>query len=223
MKVTLTGDIKEYFKELASKASPAHCRYMIRHIAGPIIHSEVAYNFKIGGRPRWLPLSPIYAKIKANSNIPQKANVQPAELGRYPTPFGKINVRAGWLFGTLGTIFRVTDSTLTYGTTAPHAMDVMKGGTVKRIHVEHDRTYSNKKIGDGGTIHISYYKDLKKAIKVPARPFDHVAVLAYNANTKGMADYIVTNSRRNKTILLNPTTQKLMSPGGRRVYIMRRG
>jgi phage gpG-like protein len=223
MRARLEGDLVEYLKELSNRCSEAHYSYMLRHIAGPVIHSEVVYNFMVQGRPRWKPLSPIYARIKAGSHDAQKPNKQPQELGRYPVPTGNINVRTAWLFGSLGTIFHLTATSLSYGTVAPHADDVMKGGEVKRIWVNQDRRYPGDKEGTKGTIHVSYYKTLKKPVRIPARPFDHVAVKAWDAIAEAMARYMIAFTRKNRTILIPPTSQPLASPGGRRVYVRGRG
>jgi hypothetical protein len=219
----MTGDLKEYAQELASKGSPRHTSYMLRHIAGRVVHAEITYNFYMGGRPaRWKPLSAIYAMIKAKRKIVPYPNRQPKELGTYPTPFGKINVRAGQLFNTLGTIFRATPTSLVYGTTAPHAADVSNGSVVKRIEVEYDRRYAGDVNGERGSIHVSYYKDLKKPVHVPARPFNYISPIALDAIASTMAHYVVGNSKRQKTVIIPKIGPQILAPGGHRVTIMGR-
>jgi len=213
--IKLTGEIKDWAKNLDTKVAPAHLQRINRDIFGRIIHAAVTWNFftEARNRPRkWPPLSITYAKIKSTTTVIKYPMKQSAELGVYPTPFGNINVRTGQLYNTLGTIFRVTPNSITYGTTAPHAAQVASGQTVKRIHVE----YTSKTGRD-----VSYYRDLTKPAIIPPRPFDFIARQEVQAGISAAMEYLMAKSTK-KTIIIpmiTPWGGQLTASGGRRIYI----
>jgi len=229
MRIRVTTHLKEvnkYLANISARLGPGHASYINRNIIGRIIHAAITHNFYVEARRRpikWPPLSPTYAKIKAKTNIVKAPMRQPKALGIYPTPYGNINIKTGLLFNTLGTIFRVTPNSVTYGTIVPYADEVQSGHSVKRIHVEYDRRYSGDTEGARGKIHVSYYKDLTKAIKIPPRPFNYISPREYDAMAQASADYVVAGNNR-KMILIPAIEPRIAAPGGRRVYIMgRRG
>jgi hypothetical protein len=173
------------------------------------------FNVEAAHRPlKWTPLRPIYAKIKSTSkNTERWPMVQPSSLGQYPTPWGNINVRSGRLFNTLGTILHITPQGVQYGTTTPYAGDVAKGQTVKRLDVEYMRRTGSR------SMRIKYRKDLKKAVKIPARPFDFIAQYELDAIAQAIGDYVVASPEQ-KTILIPPVSQRILAPGGRRIPIL---
>jgi hypothetical protein len=213
--IRLTGEIKDWAKGLDKKVSSTNLQRINRDIFGRLIHAGVTWNFAVEARNRprkWPELSPIYSKMKAKAKIIKYPMRQPEKLGVYPTPWNSINTRSGQLYNTLGTIFRVTPTSLTYGTTAPHASRVAEGQTVKRIHVEYI-TKTGKSV--------SYYKDLKVDIRVPARPFDFVSKQELQAG--GQAAMMALMAKKSRKTIMIPQTSvwngRLNAPGGHRIYV----
>lgn len=220
-KIKILGDATKYTTDVVDRTSPRHLMHIQQNIVGRVVHAAVVHNFYVEGarrRSKWAPLSPIYKKIKETTkNIPKAPMKQPTELGggRYRTPYGNINVRTGALFNSLGTIFRVTPNVLTYGTTNPYAKKVMEGHTVRRI----DTSYQRFVESTNSTITVKYRKDLKKPVRVPARPFNFIAKNEEQAISDTIAEYFAARRGR-RTVLIPPISPRILGPGGRRVYIL---
>jgi phage gpG-like protein len=209
----MQGDALKYLKEMEHRTSNRHLLNMQRNIVARVIHAEITYNFMVEARRRpvkWAPLSTVYAKIKNTSSPIKAPNKQPAFLGKYPTPWGNINIRTGRLFGELGTILRITPYSTYYGTITPYAEDVSRGKTTRQMDVNYVNKYGTE---------VKYRKKFRQPKRIPARPFDFVSQQALNAISISISDYITAPLGR-KTIFIPQIKPTILAPGGRRVTII---
>jgi phage gpG-like protein len=182
------------------------------HTAIPVIHNSIMKNFRVGGRPqRWESLRPLtLANRMAHGSMSGHALGQSILIGRG---------MAGGLQGSIGTVRRITKSTLEYGTNAIHASTHQYGRTIRPVNVRFltiplpaarpgskARDYDNTFVAKGiifqkqGANIVPLFK-LKKSVKIPARPF----MLFQNEDIKEMGKNLlvfIAQPERYKKVLL---------------------
>lgn len=204
--ISIVDEVSENLSSISSRLSPSHKLHMNRMIVARVIHADVASRFYSEG-PNWAPLSPVYEKIKKSTKITQRgANKQPESLGKHPTPWGNIGVRYGNLFGSLGSVLRITADSVYYGTSNPYAKKFHSGFTGKRIEV----TTKTGRV---------YYKDVPKGFTVPPRPFMYLSIDANLAIRTAVQDYMLAPKGK-REILIPDFGMRIIGNNGRRVRLL---
>lgn len=215
MRITVftKGDLKQWLINAERRTSPRHLEWINRNICAKVIHAATTFNFIKEGRPkRWPPLGKYYKKWKEKQSWDKVENKQPVELGRYPTPWGNINIRTGKLFAELGTTLHITDKQVIYGVPTDYAMKVHKGSKAGTNYiVEYDRKTKS------GVKHITSHRKTKKG--VPPRPFDYISKKELDAMEIAINEYVTCPPNRRVIIIPDITPNEIRAPGGRRIYI----
>jgi phage gpG-like protein len=210
LSIKYKDETSDYLKLLDKRFSPKSLIHINENIIGRVVHSAVTYNFKVQGRPqKWAALKIIYAKIKSKLTTRFLGNLQPIQLGKYPTPWGNIGVKTGLLFNSLGTIFRVTSRMLTYGTTIPYASQFAEGHIEKGMQINY--------VSKTGK-YVSYYKSFN--VHVPGRHFLYVSPLENRAINRACWDYMTASAKATRIIISN-IGHNILATGGRYVYILK--
>lgn len=223
-----TKDCLDYLDSVKLRMGPRHQQHIGKNIIARVVHSIFIHNIQVQGRPkRWTALSPIYAKIKKQTKIDKEPMRQPRDLGVGTTPWGKMGVRTGLMFNTLGAVLRITPNMVQYGNLAGYTSEFQEGHKATDIKVDYvrqQRMLKNKKQGKAGGYkyeprNIKYTKKASDKI-VPGRPFNIINAKEQSAILFAIMEYETVPTNRKRIVIPDISPVKILAPGGRHVPLL---